>query len=515
MDISEGKDAENWQDDPWLHFRTMYANNRQLMDIAAIRVKGYFEGTQLVPVVLHYVTDTQIWPIVESEAQFSTGPSSWSWINSEVDRTGKLEWQLQFDRSGEYEGKELVTVYLDDPEMWDYQGKVLDYKGREYESLVRLTEALDLPRKDSVAYQNSGIFELDELLMFSRWKGANYGRDYISTGETTVDFIMVTAIRSNPLLCAVRVLRNIYIVTGLLALVLLLTVRSALKKRLVQPVADVAEGMKDGWTRIYHPENAPIPWDEAKRLTAGYELELDRRYMKDNEITRLKTALDYARTAEQNRRQMTSNIAHELKTPLAVIHSYAEGLKERIAEDKREQYLDIILSETERTDAMVLEMLDLSRLEAGKVKLARDEFSLAELTKAVFEKLEMTARTKGLQICYEFPEESSIVADENRIGQVVENFASNAVKYTPDGGRITVRIRRSRGKTTFTIENDSVPLSPEALSKVWDSFYRTDESRSGGGTGLGLAIARNIVELHGGSCTVRNTEGGVEFGFTI
>ena len=99
--------------------------------------------------------------------------------------------------------------------------------------------------------------------------------------------------------------------------------------------------------------------------------------------------------------------------------------------------------------------------------------------------------------------------------QVVENFATNAVKYTPAGGSVTVRIQNNRGKTTFSIENDSKPLSAEALAKVWDTFYRVDESRSGGGTGLGLAIAKNIVELHGGKCSVRNTKTGVEFQFTI
>jgi signal transduction histidine kinase len=237
--------------------------------------------------------------------------------------------------------------------------------------------------------------------------------------------------------------------------------------------------------------------------------------MQRNEITRLNTALEYAKAAEENRRQMTSNIAHELKTPLAVIHSYAEGLKEHIAEDKRDKYVDVILAEAERTDGMVLEMLDLSRLEAGKVKLSRDEFSLADLTKAIFEKLQMAAEAKELQISYEFPEQSTIVADENRIAQVVENFATNAVKYTPAGGSVTVRIQNNRGKTTFSIENDSKPLSAEALAKVWDTFYRVDESRSGGGTGLGLAIAKNIVELHGGKCSVRNTKTGVEFQFTI
>jgi signal transduction histidine kinase len=213
---------------------------------------------------------------------------------------------------------------------------------------------------------------------------------------------------------------------------------------------------------------------------------------------------------------MTSNIAHELKTPLAVIHSYAEGLKERIAEDKREKYLDVIVSESERMDAMVLEMLDLSRLEAGKVKLFRDDFSLPALARSVFDKLEMAATAKNLCIKFDFPDACVITADEARISQVIENFATNAVKYTPVNGNILVRIDARRPGAAFAVENDSEPLSAEALNKVWDTFYRADEARGGGGgTGLGLAIAKSIIDLHSGKCSVRNTKTGVEFSFTI
>ena len=164
---------------------------------------------------------------------------------------------------------------------------------------------------------------------------------------------------------------------------------------------------------------------------------------------------------------------------------------------------------------MVLEMLDLSRLEAGKVKLSRDDFSLIALTRSIFEKLEMAAQAKDLQIDFNFPDDFTITADESRIAQVVENFATNAIKYAPTGGHISVTIQTDHSSTSFHIENDSEPLSSEALSKVWDTFYRTDEARSGGGTGLGLAIAKSIVDLHGGKCSVRNTKSGVEFGFTI
>ena len=98
---------------------------------------------------------------------------------------------------------------------------------------------------------------------------------------------------------------------------------------------------------------------------------------------------------------------------------------------------------------------------------------------------------------------------------MIENFASNAVKYTAAGGHVNVAIQKGNGSTTFSIENESPPLSDEALQKVWDSFYRADESRSGGGTGLGLAIAKSIIELHGGKCSVQNTKTGIKFSFTI
>ena len=273
--------------------------------------------------------------------------------------------------------------------------------------------------------------------------------------------------------------------------------------------------MGDQWKKVYHPDHAPALWGEAEGLAKAFDAEQDWRHIRTNEINRLTTALEYANAAEQNRRQMTSNIAHELKTPLAVIHSYAEGLKEHIAEEKREKYVDVILAEAERTDALVLEMLDLSRLEAGKVKLSRDEFSLIDLTRAVFEKLERTAQARNLQIEYQFPLPFTITADEGRIAQVIENFASNAVKYTPEGGRIMVCIQNGRDTISFSIANESAPLPEEALKRIWDTFYRVDEARSGGGTGLGLAIAKSIVELHGGSCSVRNTDWGVEFRFTL
>ena len=332
---------------------------------------------------------------------------------------------------------------------------------------------------------------------------------------------IIYAARCSPLLTAIQSLTKVYIISLLAVLILVFALRSLIRDKLLQPMERVNDGISEGWSSIYDEDSTSPEWREPYELIQHYKETQDQLRWNKNEITRLNTALDYARDAEQNRRQMTSSIAHELKTPLAVIHSYAEGLKEHIAEGKREKYIDVILAESEHLDSMVLELLDLSRLEAGRVKLAADEFSLSALTHSVFERLEMAAQAKNLQVEYDFPENCTVTADEARIRQVIENFAANAVKYTPMNGKIHVKIKvdryrtSPRASTTFSIENDSEPLSAEALSKVWDTFYRVDESRSGGGTGLGLAIAKNIVELHGGTCSVQNTKTGVMFQFSI
>jgi len=205
IDISEGKDA-NWQDDPFLRFRVAFAGTHTLdRQFPLLRVTGYFAGTELIPVVMHYVTDAQIMEIVERNDEFATGPTSYSYILSDVDRTGQLDWQLQFDRSAEYPDRELVTVYIDQPEMWDYEDQPLVYREQEYENLAALTEARNLPLQDDSDIQRSGIFRLQELLVFDKWTGADFSNEaYLTTGRYTVDFYLVTAIRSNPLLCAVH-----------------------------------------------------------------------------------------------------------------------------------------------------------------------------------------------------------------------------------------------------------------------------------------------------------------------
>lgn len=540
-------DLNNEADPRYSIFRTAYAGTNDLYDLNIIRITGYMDGSRIEPLAMAFSTlgayynaldaaspgwNTESEPgssemIVSEDGKSATvsvtgGKSATPpYSISELDAIGLLEWDERFDYTAQADPiKELVTIYASRPEMTLYEpdGPVR-YQTENYDNLLALLKTMGYYKDKgrNTFYSGASQFDLWYMVVFSS-AGIYDLRDYVPDGSEPfpdAEYTVMTAMQASPLKIAMSFLRNMYLITFSVALLGFLYINSRVRKHLIIPLQMMNEGIASNWTHISALNEKAPKWKEPYELWEHYRQTQDALQNNKNEITRLNTALEYAKTAEQNRRQMTSNIAHELKTPLAVIHSYAEGLKEHIAEDKRDKYIDVILSEAERTDSMVLEMLDLSRLEAGKVKLSRDDFSLIALTRSIFEKLEMAAQAKDLQIDFNFPDDFTITADESRIAQVVENFATNAIKYAPTGGHISVTIQTDHSSTSFHIENDSEPLSSEALSKVWDTFYRTDEARSGGGTGLGLAIAKSIVDLHGGKCSVRNTKLGVEFGFTI
>ncbi len=539
IDIGDGCDER------YSIFYSMWAGSRWRHDLDAIRLTGYWDGSRFEPYAMAFLMNHSVMEAIESTIPLqdesytdmsggviiheddavsasASGDSYIAFSWADLDAQGLLLWDERFDNAHEYAGeKELVTIYAEHPNISVYEpnSPVRYRETEEYDSLLELLKTMTdyAGTGQNAFYGGASQFSLRDLIVFSSWAWWDLSEYDPAADMKYLDpeITLLTALHASPLKIAMSFLRNVYIITFLLALLAFFLIRDSIKENLIKPLQAVNHGIADGWSHIPAAVEQPAEWAEAYELEEHYRETQDKLRMKNNEITRLNTALQYAKTAEENRRQMTSNIAHELKTPLAVIHSYAEGLKEHIAEDKREKYLETILSEAEHTDSLVLEMLDLSRLEAGKIKLTRDEFSLSRLTRKIFEKLERSAQEKDLQIEFFFSEDFTVTADESRIAQVVENFATNAIKYTPEGGHVSVRIQAVRNSTTFSIENDCKPLSDEALNKVWDTFYRTDQARSGGGTGLGLAIAKNIIELHGGKCSVRNTDRGVRFSFTL
>ena len=217
------------------------------------------------------------------------------------------------------------------------------------------------------------------------------------------------------------------------------------------------------------------------------------------------------RAALQRERAFSRAAAHELKTPLAVLRTHAEALREDIAPEKREAYLDTILDESDRMAALVEQLLVLSRLEAS-VPLERAPLELSDLVRQVWQPLELSAAQKEIAVDLAL-DEIWVQGDREQLHQAVGNLAANALRHCPAGRNIRVTLARENGWACLRVYNDGAPIAPEDLARLFEPFYRGDKSRSreSGGTGLGLAIVRAAALAHGGSCRAANEGEGVAF----
>lgn len=213
----------------------------------------------------------------------------------------------------------------------------------------------------------------------------------------------------------------------------------------------------------------------------------------------------------QRERDFTRGAAHELKTPLAILRTHAEALREDIDPQKREEYLDIILEESDRMARLVGSLLELSRLEAG-TSLRREPIDLAVLMREVWPPLSLQLEQKHLTLSLEL-EKLMVYGDRERLREMADNLASNALRHSTPGTPIQVTLRQEDGGIRLTVSNDGPSIPAEDLPHLFEPFYRGDKARSrqSGGTGLGLAIVRAGAQAHGGSCGVENRPGGVSF----
>ncbi len=214
---------------------------------------------------------------------------------------------------------------------------------------------------------------------------------------------------------------------------------------------------------------------------------------------------------EKNRKELTDTIGHELKTPLGIIRTYSEGLKEHISEEKRDYYLEVIIDETAKMDELILEMLDLSKLESKAYTLKKETFSLNTLIQEVLKNKERLFENQAVSVTLTTDGEWQIVADYKRMMQVINNLVINALLHTPKGGKIQILIEK--GKVAIENEGESIP--EDQLALIWDAFYKGDmeKERCERGTGLGLSIVCSVLELHKMPYGVTNTDLGVKFWF--
>lgn len=221
------------------------------------------------------------------------------------------------------------------------------------------------------------------------------------------------------------------------------------------------------------------------------------------------------RKTEERRKEFVANVSHELRTPLTNIRSYAETIREAGDELSREtenDFLDVVISETDRMTNIVRDLLTLSRLDSGRSEMNMARFPFGAAIDAVLRSIELEARRHHHELTRSYPDSLPIiVGDRGRLEQVMLNVLGNAVKYTPDGGHIHVTAGESStgDKVWMEVADDGIGIPEADRSRIFERFYRVDKARSreSGGTGLGLSIATEIVQRHNGTLSLVDREG--------
>ena len=216
---------------------------------------------------------------------------------------------------------------------------------------------------------------------------------------------------------------------------------------------------------------------------------------------------------EERRKEFVANVSHELRTPLTNVRSYAETLRDGggdIPQDTANSFLDIIITETDRMTHIVQDLLTLSRLDAGNAELVLSRFPFGEAIESVARANALAAKQRRHELVYHPPESLPlIVGDRSRLEQVMMNIISNAIKYTPDGGHISITAGSTESEVWMEVCDDGIGIPEKDRERIFERFYRVDKARSreSGGTGLGLSIAKEIVQRHHGAIALAPHQG--------
>ena len=230
------------------------------------------------------------------------------------------------------------------------------------------------------------------------------------------------------------------------------------------------------------------------------------------------TMADELSQVEDSRREFVANVSHELRSPITAISGYIEGMRDGvIPPEEQEKYLGIVSDESKRLSRLIGELLALSRLERDDAALDCTDFDVCDLLERVFLRRTGDLEKRGMDIDCDFdPEPCFVHADMARIDQVLVNLIDNAIKFTPDGGLITLCVRAENDLCTVMVRDNGVGILPEDRPRVFERFFTADRAHtSGKGTGLGLSICQRILEMHGQKIRLLDTEVGAAFAFTL
>ena len=384
---------------------------------------------------------------------------------------------------------------------------------------------ISINMSDSGIEENRDIMTQTDLYTLQKVYDNRLGDDYyelfgtLSNGDSIMLRMALQGIKDNVSISNTFIT---YVGIGILIIgVIAAYIFSSYITKPIQQLSDIAERMSNlDFDVKYHGK------DKSEIGVLGNSMNNMSKKLEEN-ISQLKSAnkelqrdIDRKVKMEEVRTEFLSNVSHELKTPIALIQGYAEGLKEGISDDPESMdfYCDVIIDEAGKMNNMVKKLLTLNQIEFGNEELVMERFDIIELITSIVNANELRASQKGIQIEFNQRDEHiDVWSDEYKIEEVVTNYITNAINHSDFENRIEVSVERVGDDVRVHVFNTGKNIPEEDIPNIWQKFYRVDKARTReyGGNGIGLSIVKAIMDSYGKGFGVINKSNGVEFWFDL
>ena len=342
------------------------------------------------------------------------------------------------------------------------------------------------------------------------------------TGILDNGYVLYIRMPISPIEESVKISNTVLLMIGGITLVVAGIIASFISRKFTNPILqlnDIANKMsKLDFSKKYRITDTEDEINELGRSinTMSDKLEATIKELQKNNIE-LEKDIEEKSKIDEMRKQFISDVSHELKTPIALIQGYAEGLIENVNSDEesRKFYAEVILDETNKMDKLVKQLLELMKLEYGKREFDNEKFNINELINEVLRKCSVMINEKNIKVYFENKEPIYVYADEFYMDQIITNYLTNAIKHAEEvekETKIEIKVEKVSNKIRVSVFNTGENIPEEDLQRIWGRFYKLDSSRNrqDGGSGIGLALVKAIMNNYQNEYGVKNKKNGVE-----
>ena len=374
------------------------------------------------------------------------------------------------------------------------------------------------------------VLESNDNFTIKKQRDSKNGLSYMMlSGKLENGYFLYIRIPLNSIQDSVSISNNFLLMIAGFTILIASIMVTIVSRKFTEPILElnnIAKKMSNlDFSQKYQVTNARDEINDLGRSinTMSDKLERTIKQLRNSNIE-LERDIEEKSKIDEMRKTFISDVSHELKTPIALIQGYSEGLLENVNSDEesRKFYAEVILDETNKMDKLVKQLLELMKLEYGKREFNNKEFNIVELEKEVIRKTNVMIEEKQAEIKFDDSKEIQVFADDFYIEQVLTNYLTNAIKnvkemYGEKYIKISNEIRKDENKVCIKVFNTGEKISEENLNRIWNRFYKADESRhrEDGGTGIGLAFVKAIMGNYDNKYGVNNLENGVEFYFEL